>query len=429
MKNERGQALVILAFALIALLASVGLAIDGGRLYTARRQAQNTADAVAMAGTRLLGNYIASCSGTSRVADDNAIAAEMIKIARDNGIDPLGSNARLEGWYVNASEAELGRVGWGAGVPNGATGIRATLATTDTATFLKIVGQRYIVAKGRATAMTGPVYLTQFGGGGLLPIGYPVQRVDRILATGDYRFKMFEGNGNICDRAGVDCPSNPPAQSQRGWLNFNYIYHNAWFPNPSASNRDGINVGGSTSSPLNRVLEANFSNNDLKYWAEYGAPHPIYVGSRGDASRPDDLNDPLRYPRDGDFIVGDPGTRDVTRRTICEVHMNQIVYLPLFDYVIERNQMQSSAFFRDHEPANPLGFPNKFFYHIVGFIAASLDDCGGGGSNGYIEGTFRAAFIGEGAVMPGQGYNDGSSGGGGGGTCNAVGFVGVELWR
>ena len=61
MRNERGQALVILAFALIALAAFAGLAIDGGRAYSARRQAQNTADATAMAGTRLLATFVNQC--------------------------------------------------------------------------------------------------------------------------------------------------------------------------------------------------------------------------------------------------------------------------------------------------------------------------------------------------------------------------------
>ncbi len=425
MRKERGQAIVILAFALIALAAFAGLAIDGGRLYAARRQSQNTADAVAMAGTRLLGQFIADCTGITPLAADEAITLEMIKLARANGVDPQTENAKLEGWYVDKNETPLGRVGWGLGVPNGATGIRARLTTTDTTTFLKIVGQRYIVAPGEATAMTGPVHLTQFSGGGLLPIGFPIQRVDSIVASGNYQFKMFEANGNICDRAGMDCPSNPTPNSQRGWLNFNYIYHNAWYSNPPASNPDGINVNGSTSSPLNRVLESNFGNDDLKYWAVNGPGHPIYVGTRGDASRPDDLNDPYRYPRDGDFIVGDPGTRDVSRRDVCEAHMHQIVYLPLFDYVIERAQMSSSAFFKNHEPSNPLKFPNQYFYHIVGFMAASLDNCGGGGSNGYIEGTFKSAFVGEGAVTPGNGFN---SGGGGGGSCQ-LGFAGVQLWR
>ncbi len=429
MKKEHGQALVILAFALIALAAFAGLAIDGGRLYAARRQAQNTADAVAMAGTRRLGEFIAECANITPTAADEAIALEMVKLARANGVDPLAENAQLQGWYIDASETRLGRVGWGTGVPDRATGIEAALVTTDTTTFLKIVGREHIVAPGAATAMTGPMFVTQFSGGGLLPIGFPVQRVDSIIASGDYEFRMFEADGNICRRDGVDCPSNPSNNAQRGWLNFNYIYHNAWYPNPSASNRNGINVNGSTSSPLNRVLAPNMSNADLKEWAENGPAHPIYIGSRGDTSRPNVLTDPLRYPRDGDFIVGDPGTRDVTRRIVCAAHMNQIVYLPLFDYVNERAQMQSSAFFRDHEPSNPLKFPNKQYYHIVGFLAASLDECGGGGNNGWIEGTFKSAFIGEGTVTPGAGFNSGGGGGGGGGACGSVGFVGVQLWR
>ena len=51
-KNEQGQAIVIMAFALIALLAFAALAIDGGNAYVERRRAQNGADAGALAGAR-----------------------------------------------------------------------------------------------------------------------------------------------------------------------------------------------------------------------------------------------------------------------------------------------------------------------------------------------------------------------------------------
>ncbi|MBN2392126.1 MAG: Tad domain-containing protein [Anaerolineae bacterium] len=427
MEKERGQALVILAFALIALVAFAGLAIDGGRTYSARRQAQNTADAVAMAGTRLLGELIASCEPVDALAADGAIAAEMVKLARDNGVIVPSEDADLQGWYVDNSETPLGRVGWGYGVPDGATGIEATVATTDTATFLKVVGQEHVVAGAKAMAMTGPVYLTEFSGGGLLPMAFPVQRVDSIISSGDYEFTMFDGDGAICDRDGVDCPSDPPQESQRGWLNFNYMYHNSWFPDPTAGNHDGINANGDVSSPLNRLINTNFSNNDLREWVANGPPFPIYIGSRGDASRPDDLSDPWRYPRDGDLIAGDPGTRDATRRDVCTLYLDQTVYLPLFDYIIERRDMERSDFFQAHEPSSPLAFPNAHYYHIMGFMAATVDGCQGGGSNGTIDGTFQAAFIGEGTVMPGQGFNSGG-GSGGGGTCD-LGFVGVQLWE
>src|SRR5512147_1679933 len=51
-KNEQGQAIVLMAFAMIALLAFAALAIDGGNAYVERRRAQNGADAGALAGAR-----------------------------------------------------------------------------------------------------------------------------------------------------------------------------------------------------------------------------------------------------------------------------------------------------------------------------------------------------------------------------------------
>jgi hypothetical protein len=51
MKNlsEKGQAIVMVAFAVIGLVAFAALAIDGGRLFSDKRHAQNAADSAAMA--------------------------------------------------------------------------------------------------------------------------------------------------------------------------------------------------------------------------------------------------------------------------------------------------------------------------------------------------------------------------------------------
>jgi hypothetical protein len=48
--NERGQAIVIIAFAFIVLMAFAALAIDGGMVYSDRRHAQNASDAGSLAG-------------------------------------------------------------------------------------------------------------------------------------------------------------------------------------------------------------------------------------------------------------------------------------------------------------------------------------------------------------------------------------------
>ncbi|MDE3112339.1 MAG: hypothetical protein KGK34_05285, partial [Chloroflexota bacterium] len=52
--SERGQAIVLIAAVLLGMLMSVGLAIDAGTLYVARRTAQEAADAGAYAGAVVL---------------------------------------------------------------------------------------------------------------------------------------------------------------------------------------------------------------------------------------------------------------------------------------------------------------------------------------------------------------------------------------
>jgi len=49
-QSERGQALIIITFAIIGLVGITGLAIDGGMAFSDRRHAQNAADTAALAG-------------------------------------------------------------------------------------------------------------------------------------------------------------------------------------------------------------------------------------------------------------------------------------------------------------------------------------------------------------------------------------------
>lgn len=66
--RERGQILVIFALALVAIVAMVGLVIDGGSAFAQRRSQQNGSDLAAMAGanTYLLTNSNASTISAAR---------------------------------------------------------------------------------------------------------------------------------------------------------------------------------------------------------------------------------------------------------------------------------------------------------------------------------------------------------------------------
>lgn len=410
MKKERGQALILLAFALMALAAFAGLAIDGGRSYSTRRQAQNIADAAAMAGTRLLAGYAKSCEAVNAAAANTAIAQAMVDIILDNGVDPPSTDALLQAWYVNAGETRLGSVQWGASIPNGATGIETNLTITETTTFMRLLGTDNLVASGDAMAMAGPI--TQFSGG-LLPVGVPLEVIQELEP--DERFYMMEknnewGGGSFCrDPEGTLCIGDPTAaNAHRGWLNLNYIYNTEHL---------------AAADPLNRAFEQNVSNkpcgNDpnhssddgLQGWAgdECPYPFPIFAGT------PEYVN--------GDFIHGDPGARESSVMDVKSAWGGKIAYVPIFDHIYLSDYM--AEYFES--PEN-IGWPraggggHAHLYHIVGFAAVLVD---GGAAKHTLAGEFQEAIVGDSQILPGQGFNSG----GGGGNCSELLMTGVQLWR
>jgi hypothetical protein len=68
--NDRGQTMIIVAVALIALFGFMALTVDVGRMYFERRQLQRTADLTAYSAAQTLGDY----SSAAATADAYAIA-------------------------------------------------------------------------------------------------------------------------------------------------------------------------------------------------------------------------------------------------------------------------------------------------------------------------------------------------------------------
>jgi uncharacterized membrane protein len=89
--NEKGQALILIALAAVGLFAFGALAIDGSRVYSDRRHAQNAADAAALAGALAYtrgGNITtittaAQTRATSSGYDDNGISNHVTILATD----------------------------------------------------------------------------------------------------------------------------------------------------------------------------------------------------------------------------------------------------------------------------------------------------------------------------------------------------------
>ncbi len=161
-RNERGQAIVIMAFALIVLLAFAALAIDGGYAYVERRRAQNGADAAALAGARQVWiNHVNLDSSETAVKVQMNTAAEANGIGDTNSTPGDAVNGYVKAYYTdrsgnllsnNGSPIEVGL----ALIPGNAGGIKV-YCSRDFKTFIAgILGRTDMAATADATAVIIP---------------------------------------------------------------------------------------------------------------------------------------------------------------------------------------------------------------------------------------------------------------------------------
>lgn len=141
--TETGQALVLIAFAAVALFGFAALAIDGSRVYSDRRHAQNAADTAALAGA------------LSKAKGDNYAtytAAAWVR-ASSNGYDNNGTTNTV---FVNDC-SDTGIVCQG--LPVGAVAedyIRVQIVSTIPTTFARVLGRQTVTSVVEAVVHTVP---------------------------------------------------------------------------------------------------------------------------------------------------------------------------------------------------------------------------------------------------------------------------------
>jgi hypothetical protein len=128
--DERGQAIVIVAFAMVVLLLFAALAIDGGNAYVERRRSQNAADAAALAGARQIWiqRSVPNADGTYDSSEINLLKA-IDQAAVSNGVagPTSGVNPNVQAYYTTNADGstinpnQIGTLGF---IPPNVTGIR-----------------------------------------------------------------------------------------------------------------------------------------------------------------------------------------------------------------------------------------------------------------------------------------------------------------
>jgi hypothetical protein len=139
-EKQRGQSIILVAVALVALVIFVALAVDMSDAYYHRRTAQNAADSAALAGGGELARQInRDARSDQRIQTEMNDFAERNDIPDTNGIPGDPVNANVEGYYLDRDRNRILRVGTGS-VPDDVWGIEAITYITSPTYFAGIMG-------------------------------------------------------------------------------------------------------------------------------------------------------------------------------------------------------------------------------------------------------------------------------------------------
>ncbi|MFZ1042455.1 MAG: pilus assembly protein TadG-related protein [Anaerolineales bacterium] len=181
-RSEKGQALILIVFAVIGLLALTGLAVDGSQTYVNRQGAQNAAETAALTGALDLAN-----SNASGVVNDAKSAAST------NGF-PAGPNTTIT---VNP-----GSSGFTAGCngttpsfsPNNAQYVQVIIQTNVPTSFSSIVGVK------QTHNCVDAIARGQSGSTGSMFNGAAIVSTDN--ASGCNQTMLFNGSANVTTTGG-----------------------------------------------------------------------------------------------------------------------------------------------------------------------------------------------------------------------------------
>lgn len=148
--RQDGQIVVVFAGGIVLLFLIAGLVIDGGTAFLNRRDAQNTADVAALAGTKQLTDYYLGKGPLD-------VYGTIDRSAARNGCTATCTwTARYVGPRSGASFRDLGAVGAGDGAPPaGAIGVKVDVTRQPHTYFLGVIGQSTWTISTTATAASG----------------------------------------------------------------------------------------------------------------------------------------------------------------------------------------------------------------------------------------------------------------------------------
>jgi len=373
-RKQRGQALVIIAGALVALLALVALAVDGSNAFAQRRIAQNAVDGATMAGQAKLAELFASHTiwdnGVPKVnnitsSEDRLVMKKAIQdTLQANGAayadlnDPGSSTQAV---YVLQDGTRWGPVGGGRPVPfagglgpgsSGVQGIWVQSTVQHETYFARIIGVDHVGSDAHAGGMiegikgvgdTQDQVLTPFTIFTVNPPSTPNLHGSISLSVYNQRHNVG-GWGLTCFR-GSNAANYACSTAQiNNWL------------------QNGFNPGNPAPSAGGPVVDKEFANGNLNYGPGALVNYAyLPIGNDGDTSH---ANSTGFWAGPSPQTTLDPITANLIQQAI---NTHRVVFVPIAN--------------RDWVD----GHNNGLVYHVTNIVRFQFT---GGSATGTITGRF-----------------------------------------
>jgi Flp pilus assembly protein TadG len=169
-RSERGQALVLVVLALVAMIGVTALVIDGGNAFAQQRGTQNASDAAALAGATVMVEHL---GGATKV-DSDVYAAITAKMTANSATFATAD-------YVDSSYGTIRAVtNTAAAIPDAAFGVAVHGDRAFRTYMAGIVGLNNLSTGADATAVAGTLkgICAADQGCGLLPVTFSVNISD-----------------------------------------------------------------------------------------------------------------------------------------------------------------------------------------------------------------------------------------------------------
>src|SRR5262245_24834255 len=186
LQRHEGQAVVLAALAFIVLVGALGLALDGANAYNQRRNANNAADAAAMAGTRAL-------LEANENSGNNGDVYQAVEAYLDTHLPASSGTMTWNAYYIDRNGNQIG----GGAIPNDTNpvevvdmaeednvrGIAVDVRFTFKTFFMPLLGRNDLTVSGYGLGLVGP--LGGATGAALIPLAISDQAARDWQESGD----------------------------------------------------------------------------------------------------------------------------------------------------------------------------------------------------------------------------------------------------